>query len=1069
MTRLTIVAAACICLTSSNALCRPHPAWDDPAVLEINREKPHATMMTYPSAALARQGTRERSPWFLSLNGRWKFHWSKDPAGRPADFHRPDFADTQWRTLPVPSNWQMHGYGIPIYTNILYPWPQDPMGPPVVPRENNEVGSYRTVFTLPTEWAGRQTFLHFDGVDSAFYVWVNGKEVGYSEDSRTPAEFNITRHLKPGANLLAVEVYRYSDGAFLEDQDMFRLSGIYRDVYLWSRADLRIRDFETVAGLDSRLEEGNLRVKAAVANLGRTAAASTVTVELFDAAGKPVFPARREKLEVAAGGEATLDVEIPAGMPFKWSAETPYLYQLLLTLRNAAGAVVEIIPSHVGFRKVEIRDGVLLVNGRAIRFKGVNRHEHHPDTGHYVDRKTMLRDIELMKQFNINAVRTSHYPNAPEWYELCDRFGIYVWDEGNIESHHYGNHPKNRLMNDPAWRAAHLERVQRMVERDKNHPCVVVWSLGNESGDGPNAAAVYQWVRQRDPTRPFHYEGSTSNGGTNSDINSFMYPHVRSLRELAARRPGMPLILCEYAHSMGNSQGNLKEYWDVFYAEPNIQGAFVWDWVDQGIRQPVPAGYLAPSGPKTFLAYGGWWEDRNGVRNDGNFCQNGLVNADRKPYPGLWALKYVYRSLHASAVDPAAGRIKVKSWFDFVNAKDVAEGRWEVRADGRAIASGSLPELDLAPRQEKEFFVAVPAIRPAPGVEYWLNLSFLTKSATPWAAKGHEISWEQFPLPLAAPAARADMSAIPDLGFSDWPDQTHLTGPDFAVAFDKRLGVLHDYTFRGSLLLGRGPLPDFWRAMTDNDRGAWKSLMRRAVSDPAADIAVWRTAASAWKITGVEAVRLDAKSARITVKADLPAVAGRYTMSCTIYGSGDIVVDAAYEPGNAKLAMMPRFGTELVVAPGFENLSWYGRGPADTYSDRNYERVGEYSTTVAASWIDYSRPQENGNKVDVRRLTLTDDKGRGLLAVGMPHLSASARHVTKADMEAPGYSMMLPRRAEIYLNLDAGQMGVGGTDSWSPNAYPLEAYRIPGNQVHRCRYRLSPVDGDPAAKARTAF
>jgi beta-galactosidase len=1048
-----MLAAAC------SVLSQTRPEWDDPAVMQVNRERMHASFMIFPSDALARAGVRDQSPWFQSLNGNWKFYWSRNPASRPAEFQRVGFDDARWPTLPVPSNWQLHGYGIPIYTNIIYPWPQDPAGPPVVPKEENEVGSYRTHFTVPAAWSGRRILLHFAGVDSAFYVWINGEKVGYSEDSRLPAEFNITHHVKPGPNVLAVEVYRYSDGAFLEDQDMFRMSGIFRDVYLWSTDERHIRDFEVKADLDARYQDATLQVRAEIANAGAARAALTVALELLDASGKPAVPARSEKSDVGAGSEGTVTFQLPIARPRKWSSETPHLYQLLLTLRDASGTAIEVIPCKVGFRKVEIRDGIFLVNGQAVRFKGVNRHEHNPDAGHTVDRGTMIRDIELMKQFNVNAVRTSHYPNAPEWYELCDLYGLYVWDEGNIESHHYGNDPKNRLMNDPAWAEAHLERVRRMVERDKNHPSIVVWSLGNESGDGPTAAAIHQWVRQRDPSRPFHYEGSTSNGGSSSDINSYMYPHVSRLRDLAKRQPRMPLILCEYAHSMGNSQGNLKEYWDVFYAEPNIQGAFVWDWVDQGIRQPVPAEYRSTSGQKTFLAHGGWWEDRNGIRNDNNFCQNGLVNADRNPYPGLWALKYVYRYIHASAVDAAAGRIRVKSWFDFVDAKDVVRGRWELSANGKAIASGELPELDIAPRMEKEFAIALPPIKPEPGVEYWLNLSFVTVNDSIWARRGHEAGWEQFPIPVSTGAPRVDTSATPNLQFTDWFDQAHFTGPDFAVAFDKTRGVLHNYTYKGTLLMERGPLPDFWRAMTDNDRGAWKSVMGRAPKDPGLYIPVWRTAAAAWKIAEVTVQRSDAKSAVVTVRAELPAVGGRYTLKYQIHGSGDIVVEASYEPGSAKTAMMPRFGTELVLAPGLDRVTWYGRGPSDTYADRKFERIGRYQSTVADLWTDYSRPQENGNKADVRWVALANDVGRGLVAVGLPELGFAARHVTKADMEAAEYTMMMPRRAEIYLNLDGELMGVGGTDSWSPNAWPLEQYRIPSDQPHQFRYRLEPFDG----------
>ncbi|HNY40401.1 MAG TPA: glycoside hydrolase family 2 TIM barrel-domain containing protein, partial [Bryobacteraceae bacterium] len=455
------------------AWAQQKPEWDDPSVVQIGVEKPHATMMVYPSPALAQTMDRAQSPWFQPLNGTWKFVWSKNPASRPADFYRPDFKDTAWKTLPVPSNWQLHGYDYPIYTNITYPWPQGENDPPVVPKDFNPVGSYRRTFTVPASWAGREVLLHFEGVDSAFYVWVNGQKAGYSEDSRTPAEFNITKFLKPGENLLAVEVYRYSDGAFLEDQDMWRMSGIFRDVFLWSATRQHIRDFEVKTDLDDKYQDAVLKVRAKVAEPG-----GTVTVELDDAAGKPVFPPQ------TAMATAETIINVPVKAPSKWTAETPSLYTMLLTLKDASGHVIEIIPQQIGFRRVEIRDGKFLINGQAVRFKGVNRHETDPDRGKVPTMDLMKKDIFLMKQFNVNAVRTSHYPNDPRWYALCDQYGLYVIDEGNIESHHYGNGKDNRLTNSPEWTAMHVNRVERMVERDKNHPSILFWSFGNESGDG---------------------------------------------------------------------------------------------------------------------------------------------------------------------------------------------------------------------------------------------------------------------------------------------------------------------------------------------------------------------------------------------------------------------------------------------------------------------------------------------------------------------------------------------------------------------------------------------------------
>jgi beta-galactosidase len=1059
------IPAVLICAALAGA---QRPEWDDVSVLHVGTQKPHATMMVYPSAELAKTGDRAQSPWFQLLNGNWKFHGSSRPADRPLEFFRPGFDDSGWGTIPVPSSWQMHGFDIPIYTNIIYPWPQSPSKPPAVPYEFNPVGSYRTRFTIPPAWKGRAVYLHFDGVDSAFYAWINGTKIGYSEDSRTPAEFDITPYLKQGVNTLAVEVYRFGDGAFLEDQDMWRMSGIYRDVYLWSPAAQHVRDFEINTNLDGEYRDAELVVKASLANLTEKPGRVTLEMTLSDAAGVAVGRPQTVSAELGARAESPVELALNVTNPRKWSAETPYLYHLTLTLRNGAGAVLEAIPAKIGFRKVEIKGGRLLVNGKAVLIKGVNRHETSPDTAKYIDVPLMIEDIRLMKQFNVNAVRTSHYANTPAWYELCDRYGLYVMDEANIETHHYGNDPRNRLSNDPAWRAAYLDRVERMVERDKNHPSVIMWSLGNESGDGPNVEAVYRWTKQRDPSRPFHYEGSSANGGSNSDINSFMYPSPRRVVELAAKRPGMPLILCEYSHAMGNSSGGLKEYWDIFYSGTNAQGAYVWDWVDQTLHVPVPGEYRMNTAKTKFLAYGGWWEDKAGVRNDNNFNANGLVSGDRTPHPGLWAIKYVYRNLHASPADLAAGVIKVKNWFDFVNAKDVAQGLWEVKAEGKTVASGRLPELDIAPREEKEYKLALPKIEAQPGVEYWLNLSFVLKAATRYAPAGHEIAWDQFQLPVSAPApkfapAKATLKVTDDAG------EATLTGPSFSLRFDKKAGLIASYRYKGAGLLERGPRPDFWRAPTDNDRGAWKAFRSRAAKDSSVNIELWKNAGPEWQVTNVQVQPVDDSSARIAVTAALPEVEARYTMNYTVYGTGDVVVECTYQPGTKELPMMPRFGMELVAAPGLENITWYGRGPAETQIDRRFERVGVYRSTVDKQWFEYSRPQENGNKTDVRWVALTNAQGIGLLAVGAPVLSVSARHFAKEDMERAAYSFQMQRRPEIFLNLDWKQMGAGGIDSWSENAYPMEPYRIAGNRPYSYRFRLTPVEGAFSAKAREAF
>lgn len=1046
---------------ASAFLAAAPPEWDNPAITATGVEKPHATMMVYPSEAVARTFDPAQSPWRLSLDGDWKFFGVLRPADRPLDFFLPGFDDSRWRSMPVPGVWQMHGFDIPIYTNMLYPFPQNRRQMPAPPYDFNPVGSYRRTFAVPPAWKGRTVYLHFAGVDSCFYVWVNGRLAGYHEDSRTPAEFNITPLLKPGANTLAVQVYRFGDGAYLEDQDMWRMSGIYRDVFLWSTAASHIRDFEIRTDLDADYRDATLTLAAEIVNPSNC----TLALSLLDAAGQGAGSAK-----AACAANVTISLKTPH--PRLWTAETPNLYTALLTLKDSSGRVLEVTPQRVGFRKVEIKDGRLRINGRPILIKGVNRHETSPLTGKVVDRALMIKDIELMKRNNINAVRTSHYPNDPLWYDLCDQYGLYVLDEANIETHHYGNGPRGNLLTEsPEWSKAYLERVQSMIERDKNHPSVIIWSMGNESGDGLNAKLTYEWAKQRDPSRPWHYEGSSANHGANFDINSFMYPTPERVRQEAARLPEKPLILCEYAHSMGNSSGGLKEYWDIFYSGTNAQGAFVWDWADQSIRVPVPGEYRMNTAAADFLAYGGWWEDKSQVRNDNDFNCNGLVSGDRTAHPGLAAIKYVYRYLHAAPADLAKGRIRIKNWYHFLNPKDYAEARWSVSSAGKVVAAGVLPALDIEPGAEKEFDVPLPRFTPAPGAESWLDLSFRLKSPTRWAPAGYEISWEQFALPVPAPAAaRADFSKAPPLKIEQNGSLYTLSSPVFHLTFDATAGAITSYSFQGTTLLERGPLPDFWRASTDNDNGAWRAMSGPAEKDPALNFRLWREAAPRMSVREATVSRLDESSARIRAEAELFGMGGAaVSWAYTVHGSGDIIVEIAYRPGEQPRAMMPRFGSELVLAGGFENLAWYGRGPADTYIDRQFERIGIYRSTVNKEWFEYSRPQENGNKTGVRWVALTNAQGVGLLAVAAPEVSFSARHFPKTDIERAAYTFQMQPRPQIFLNIDWKQMGVGGINSWSPNALPMPPYRIASGEPLSFRYRLAPVAGDFSAKTREVF
>jgi len=678
----------------------PHPDWENPKMIGRNKEAPRATAIPFadPEAALERDPAA--SPWNVSLNGEWSFNWAENPAQRPAEFFRTDFDVSSWDLIPVPANWQLHGYGYPIYTNVRYPWGEP--DPPRVPHDFNPVGSYRRTFTVPEDWDGRQIYLRFGGVSSAFYLWVNGHEVGYSQGSRTPAEFNITEFLVPGKNMVALEVYRYSDGSYLECQDFWRISGIFRDVSLYSWDDLHIRDFQVHTDLDESYEDATLGIDVWVRNLGDGDQPFTIDAQLFDAKGQLVIDGLTTSAEVSSEGEVRVRLDRDVKDPPKWSAEDPTLFRVVVTLKVPDGSVIQSVSTNVGFREVEITGGQLLVNGVAVLIKGTNRHEHDPDTAHVMNTERMIQDILIMKQHNINAVRTSHYPDVPEWYDLTDLYGLYVIDEANIESHGIGYDPDKTLGNKPEWGKAHLDRTISMLERDKNHPSIIIWSLGNEAGDGVNFTATSSWIRERDPSRPVHYERAELGPNTdipNTDIYCPMYERIPQIVEYAETYDDRPLILCEYSHAMGNSNGNLKDYWDAIYKYERLQGGFIWDWVDQGLRQPIPG---RPD--EFYFAFGGDFEPP-GVYHDDNFLMNGLVSADRVPHPG-----------HVSPIDLAQGKVEISNGYGFINL-DHFDGFWRLEGNGEVLASGRLPKLDVAPAESRIVTVPLPTVAPQPGVE----------------------------------------------------------------------------------------------------------------------------------------------------------------------------------------------------------------------------------------------------------------------------------------------------------------------------------------------------------------
>ncbi|OGD18759.1 MAG: beta-galactosidase, partial [Candidatus Aminicenantes bacterium RBG_16_63_16] len=906
------VAAALLFPQGQNGTAEPVEDWENPLVLARNTEPPHATLMPYSGEVSAIAGDRYGSDYCLSLNGAWKFHWVPKPADRPRGFSRTGFDAASWEEIRVPGNWQFQGYDMPIYLNEGYPFPADP---PRIPHDRNPVGSYRREFAVPESWAGRQVFLHFDGVDSAFYVWVNGEMAGYSEDSRTPAEFNITRLLRPGRNILAVEVYRYSDGSYLECQDFWRLSGIFRNVYLFSAPTVHIRDFELQADLDADYRDAVLRIKAWVKNYGAVAA-ENLTVEARlpghdgrTVAGDPV--ATGSSPYIAPGAESLFLMKAIVPNPRKWTAETPNLYHVILVLKDSRGEPVEYESADFGFRKVEIKSGQLLVNGQPILIKGVNRHEHDPVTAQYVTRESMLQDIILMKRHNINTVRTSHYPNDPQWYELCDEYGLYLIDEANIESHGMGYRPDRTLANRPEWKAAHLDRVRRMVERDKNHPSVIIWSMGNEAGDGTNFEAASEWIHRRDPSRPVHYEQAALRPHT--DIYCPMYPGVSEIIAYAEKKPDRPLIMCEYEHAMGNSCGNFQDYWDAIERLDRLQGGCVWDWVDQGIWKMTPDG-------RRYFGYGGDFGDSP---TSGNFCCNGLVLADRTVTPKTIEVKKCYQNVGFRAI--GAGRFEIKNKF-FFTSLDGFEISWSVEADGREVDSGVLGRLDIAPRQSRvvDLPLKLKKFAPASGSESFLKFSVRLPEAADWAPKGHEIAAEQIQLALGAPSLPIEIASLPSIKKADGAEAIVISGRDFEARFDRQLGQLVSYRFKGTELIDRAPEPNFWRAPTDNDFG----------NGMPARCAVWQKASVKRTLEGFDIRELSGQAVRLTARFVLPDVRSRHTTTYTVLGNGEIVIQNQIKIGEGKLPELPRFGMRLRVPAAFELVTWYGRGPHENYWDR---------------------------------------------------------------------------------------------------------------------------------------
>ena len=1004
--------------------------WEDHQVFAINKLAPHATLFPYLSVASALDNQKEQSSNYLGLNGHWKFNWQRSPANKPKNFMQPNFDDSQWTHIPVPGNWEVEGFGYPIYLDERFPfsttWPD-------VPKEYNPIGSYRKPFQLPPSWHNKQVFLYIGAAKSSLDVWLNGHKVGFSQGSKTPAEFDITRYLNNDSNLLALQIRRWTDASYLESQDMLRISGIERDVFLYATPKQHIFDFDAKPQLNKTFDQGNLQVDITVNNyLNHQNSQLNVELALLDPRQnlKSVLTVN-QTINLDPKQSSVINLQGKISKPDLWTAETPNLYTLLITLKDQQGNVIETVRDDIGFRHIEITNGQLTVNGQAITIRGVDRHETSPQHGHVVSKESMELDIKLMKQFNINAVRSSHYPNNPYWYDLTDKYGMYVIDEANIESHPLAIDAKTQLGNELSWLPAHLDRTKRMFERDKNHPSIIIWSLGNEAGEGKIFEATYQWLTERDASRPVQYEPAGEEHYT--DIFAPMYPSIERLIKYAESNPSRPGIMIEYAHAMGNSVGNLKDYWQVIEKYDQLQGGFIWDWADQSLE------YTNKKGIK-YWAYGK--DFHPDLPSDGNFLNNGLVNPNREPHPHLYEVKKVYQPVTFSVVDLSKGTFEVNNKHDFISLEQF-DLNWIIEADGQQIAQGRQQMPAVNAGQQQKIKLQLPVMPQASTKEYFITLTMITRGQQPLLESGHAIAFNQFKLPVKSIVAQSTPLSGPPLVKQQNQQSFIYKNKQVTIAFDRKTGWLNQLIWQQQPQIQRALKPNFWRAPTDNDLGngmqKWAGLWQHA-----ADNLTLRTFESMPSKQGVN----------ITALYNSPDFSGNYRVQYLLKNNGqiDITSQLTLDP-QQKLANLPRFGMQLVMPGQFKQMSWFGRGPHESYWDRQDSApISLYSSPVAQNIHHYIRPQENGNKTQVRWLALSNDQGVGLLAVGQQPLNASAWPYLQQDIDfnagdasasASGlvpvttkHAIDVPNRNLITVNIDHAQMGVGGDTSWGRLVHP---------------------------------
>lgn len=1028
MTRKVLICAlASVGLTAF----AQQPEWQDPNVNAINRAAMHTNYFAYESEQAALKGCRLASDNYMTLNGTWKFNWVQNADQRPTDFYKVDFNDKGWDNIQVPGVWELNGYGDPIYVNVGYPWrSQYKNNPPYVPTVNNHVGTYRKEIELPADWKGRQIMAHFGSVTSNMYLWVNGKFVGYSEDSKLEAEFDLTKYLRPGKNIIAFQVFRWCDGTYLEDQDFFRYSGVGRDCYLYTRTANHIEDIRITPDLDAQYKDGTLQIDIQMKGKG------TVDLKLLDKEGKEVTTA-----QVKGSGKQTASMTV--SNPAKWTAETPNLYTLVANLQEN-GKIIESIPVKVGFRKIELKNGQILVNGQAVLFKGADRHEMDPDKGYVVSRERMIQDIKRMKELNINAVRTCHYPDNNLWYDLCDEYGIYVVAEANIESHGMG-YGDETLAKNPLFAKAHLERNQRNVQRGYNHPSIIFWSLGNEAGFGPNFEACYKWIKAEDKTRAVQYEQAGTNEYT--DIFCPMYYSYESCENYSKGNIDKPLIQCEYAHAMGNSQGGFKEYWDLVRKYPKYQGGFIWDFVDQSARWYTKDG-------KEFYGYGGDFNRYDA--SDNNFQNNGLVSPDRVPNPHAHEVGYIYQNIWVKPVDLQKGEISIYNENFFRDLSDFY-AEWQLLANGEVLQSGIINDLKVGPQQTVNQKLNYTLDNICPCKEVLLNVAFKLKNTETllpagFAVAQQQLSVREYKAPenlLTEKKIAHDYTPAPVVEDND-SYYLIVKGENFHIDFERRSGYLSLYDVNGLSILDEGAqlTPNFWRAPTDNDMGA--GLQKKYL---------------AWKNPEIKLTSLEHATENglvvVTAKYDMPTVSAKLTLTYRINKEGAIeVTQSMTTDKNAKVSNMFRFGMRAALNKNLSNIQYYGRGPIENYADRNNStNIGKYAQTVDEQFYSYIRPQETGTKTDIRWWNQTNKGGNGIQLVGKTPFSASALHYTMESLDDglekdQRHSELVPQTDCVNFCIDKVQMGLGCVNSWG--ALPLDKYMVP-YQDYEFTFVIKPI------------